>query len=303
MSTFTHNALGEFRLTPRKIVSLAMRVVGSRFLTIRHGLGNRFRRGRVVDPAGRAMVSLTTHGPRLASVHLTIESIASGRERPRRIVLWVDPQDRARADASPKLARLVRRGLEVRNGDAKYRSHNKYIHIVSDPDTREFPFVTADDDVLYHRDWLTLLLDASIEADDSAVVAWWVRRMTFTDGHLDPYFQWPSADRGGIVPAGFFLGGPGALIPPAVSDALLRAGTGFLDTTPRADDVWLNAITHRAGAGVRQVRARRLPSRLIPGSQRVQLATLNVIEGLNDDQISATYSSAELTSIERESRE
>ena len=39
------------------------------------------------------VVSLTTHGDRINSVHITIESILDGKDVPSRVILWLDNID------------------------------------------------------------------------------------------------------------------------------------------------------------------------------------------------------------------
>src|SRR4051812_39338036 len=107
---------------------------------------NRYRRNNVQSrekltlPEG-PIVSLTTHGSRIDTVYLTIESIASGSMRPSRLILWLDNQ--SLYDHMPDtLRRLVTRGLEVRLC-GNYGPHTKYYPFVESHQAFDAPLVTA----------------------------------------------------------------------------------------------------------------------------------------------------------------
>src|ERR1700728_2535296 len=53
-------------------------------------LSNRFSREPVAPCEPGAVVSLTTYGKRVRVVHLAIESIARGKTKPSRLILWLD---------------------------------------------------------------------------------------------------------------------------------------------------------------------------------------------------------------------
>ncbi|MET0954975.1 MAG: hypothetical protein ABWY68_03430, partial [Cryobacterium sp.] len=113
---------------------------------------------RPVTGTGRAVVNLTSYGHRIDTVFYTIESIARGALRPRRVILWLDDADVV-ADPPPALRRLMKRGLEVL-WCADYGPHKKQYAYASTMASAELPLVAADDDVLYPRLWLADLLAA-----------------------------------------------------------------------------------------------------------------------------------------------
>src|SRR6476469_2967541 len=105
------------------------------------------------------VVSMTTHGDRLQTVAIALESIARGRTRPQRMLLWLQTPEQFRT-TPPALRRLERRGVEVLLS-ADYGSHTKYYPYVASVDRHTLPLVTADDDIVYPRNWLALLTDAN----------------------------------------------------------------------------------------------------------------------------------------------
>ena len=114
-------------------------------------LRNRFSDAPVRGDAP-VVVSLTSYGNRIRAVHLAVESMAHGTVRPRRLILWLREADVV-ADPPPPLARLVRRGLELRCTE-DWGPHQKYYPYVRSQPRHALPLVIADDDVRYDRDAL-----------------------------------------------------------------------------------------------------------------------------------------------------
>ena len=138
---------------PRRIAHAVTVRVWVRWLS----LINRYGRSQVCQPPG-PVVSLTTHGDRVATVHLTIESIGRGELRPSRIILWLD-EAATFSNLPPALRRLQKRGLEVKLCK-NYGPHTKYYPYVESEKAMTQPMVTADDDILYLPFWLKKLVEA-----------------------------------------------------------------------------------------------------------------------------------------------
>jgi hypothetical protein len=243
------------------------------------------------------VVSLTTYEPRWHSVHYTIESIGSGRLRPSRLVLWVAPSV-LELGMPEALQRQVERGLEIRSCE-DLGPHKKYFPIVLEGagGATARPLVTADDDVLYPLDWLQTLAQASSQRPDH-IHAHRVHVMAFEkNGRLRPYDQWPACRTTAPNPLHFTTGVAGVLYPPAMQEALRRAGDGFRACCPRADDIWLNAVAWRAGIQVCQTRVFSPLLFEVPGTRLHGLARENVQSGGNDRQLEMTYSAQELARL------
>ena len=104
------------------------------------------------------VVSLTTYGMRSRTVHLAVESIARGRVKPSRLILWIDEPELLQRP-SAHLRRLQDRGLEIRL-TANFGPHKKYYPYVSSQPHHLTALVTADDDALYPTYWLAELTDS-----------------------------------------------------------------------------------------------------------------------------------------------
>jgi len=236
------------------------------------------------------VVSLTTYEPRWHSVHYTLESIGCGRLRPSRLVLWIAPSV-LQLGTPETLQRLVARGLEIRTCE-DVGPHKKYFGQVNEGAASR-DLVTADDDVLYWGDWLQTLA-AAAAARPAYIHAHRAHRMSFAaDGSFLPYAQWPACRSTAPSPLHFTTGVGGVLYPPAMQQALRRAGDGFRDCCPRADDIWLNAVAWRSGIRVCQTRVFGPQLFEVPGTRGHGLARENVGSGGNDRQLQMTYTAQE----------
>lgn len=244
----------------------------------------------LIDLASDIVVSLTSYGPRLQTVHLAIESIGAGSQRPCRLILWTDPG--VCDDELPThLRRLRERGLEIISSPAMYGPHTKYFPYVQSELAHRMMLVTADDDSLYPRRWLEGL--AAARKDPHTIVCYRAHHVGITsDGRMAPYNSWAPVEETRPSRLHFATGVSGVRYPPDFLDLLREDGDAFLASCPRADDVWLHfrAVSH--GYVVRQVvdRPRKFPE--IADTQATALHRSNTAENANDAQIEATYDSA-----------
>lgn len=256
-------------------------------------LRNTFSRKSVVGAPEGPVVSLTSYGARVASVYLTIESIARNDLRPARLILWID--DVQQFNRLPKrLQRLMDRGLEVLLCE-DLGPHKKYYPYLMSQTEFTAPLVTADDDVMYPENWLGSL-NAAYEKNDGVVSCFRARTVAF-DGRsgLAAYHTWPMCNSIDPSPLTFSTGVSGALYPPLLLGHLKLAGRGFTELCPKADDVWLHVNALRAGFKVQQIVRRGPVFPHIPGSQEVALYQFNKNEGGNDRQIRLTYRAADIS--------
>jgi len=258
-------------------------------------LRNRFWRARIVANRG-PVVSLTSYGNRLQTVFLTIESIARGNVKPGRLILWLD-EEPALSNPPRTLKRLIKRGLEIRRTE-NYLSHKKYLPYVLSCDTFAEPLVTADDDVIYPRDWLQSLINA-YSKNSTVINCFRARVINVQDGNLQPFTTWQFCTSTAPSFKHFSEGVGGVIFPPQYLSALKQAGTAFSETCPRHDDVWLNVTAVRNGFPVRQIRTSHASFNLIPDTQKDGLWVANLGND-GDTQIRATYSDADVALIERD---
>ncbi len=237
------------------------------------------------------VVSLTTFGPRLEAVYLTIESIAAGSLLPSRLILWL--QDVETYNRRPDtLRRLETRGLEVRL-TRSYGSHSKYYPYLLSLDKFTSPLVTADDDVLYSRWWLKGLAEAHAQ-NPELVNCYRARVIHLGDGFVRSYFDWTDCLTTQPSVRHLATGVAGCIYPAPLLESLKNAGDGFMDICPKADDVWLHVNALRAGFEVRQITRQQVEFPVIPGTQENGLFQENIWLGRNDEQIKKTYTADDI---------
>lgn len=272
----------------RPSVELLREIAGLRAQNLRS-------RAPVVDPLGDAVVTMTTHGERIRLVWVALESIARGRARPRRLILFLDEPEFARPLPSP-LRRLQRRGLEILPAAPGLGVHAKYWPYVSSILHHELPLVVSDDDMIYPGRWLRVLVDAH-RARPGLVHAFRAHQIPCEGGALRPYRDWRPASGTAASFAHFGTGVSGQLLPAALLERLRDEGERFLGSAPTADDVWINAVAVRHGIRTAQVEAQSRNFPFVPATQATGLYRTNVAGSQNDVQLEQTLSRREIERI------
>ena len=263
----------------------------------------RRRNTRSTEPvtgSAPVVVSLTSFGSRIETVAWAVESIAAGSVRPQRLVLWLE-DDATVLDPPPALARLRRRGLEILP-TSDYGPHKKYYPYVRSLERHVLPLATADDDILYPHDWLQRLL-ASHRESPPQVTCYRANRITVVGDRLAPYASWPRCRTSRPSLAHMATGVSGVLYPPVLLEELARRGEAFLESCPRADDIWLHWVALRSGVPVAQVEDRPRHFLAVPGTQVSSLTASNVHQGGNDRQVAAVYGPEDVAAIRRAAAE
>jgi hypothetical protein len=256
-------------------------------------LRNRWSSEPALDPSG-PVLSLTTHSHRLARVFYTIESIATGSRKPGRIILWLSDEESC-SNPPVTLRRLVSRGLEIHLTE-DLGPHTKYYPYIDRERDLVNPLVTADDDMMYPRDWLKRLI-RSYESNTSAIHCFRVHRIGIRNGRFTPYNEWfPCKD---MQPShcNFITGVSGVIYPPGYLKYLRQQGRAFTQYCPSGDDIWLSVNALRGRFRIAQVEGGQCEFMRIPGTQDKCLYDINVLCGQNQVQLRRTYSEADLSTL------
>ncbi|GAA1469898.1 hypothetical protein GCM10017607_11340 [Microbacterium thalassium] len=217
--------------------------------------------------------------------------------RPRSITLWLDIPETS-WEPTPWLKSQVSRGLTVRF-TSNYGPHTKYYpYCLERPDAGS-TLVTADDDILYPRNWLEVLWSEFLQSGGETVVCHRAHHIELADDNtIAPYLDWTRCTTTAPSPRIFATGVSGVIYPKRMVCALRDAGTAFLDEAPRADDVWLHRVALRERVPVRQATRAPLDLTAVSGTQAMSLGAANVFGEGNDLQIRATYSSADIARLQ-----
>ena len=182
------------------------------------------------------IVSLTTHGNRINSVYLTLESM--GRDPcflPEYFCGWTM---RTHSSVDRCLCAGLKQGVEVRLAP-RYGPHTKYYPYLESRDVFERPLVIADDDICYPRAWLRGLA-VSYNQDPAVVSCYRAHVVSLDGGRLSPYLEWKPCRSSNPSARHFATGVSGCIYPPALLREIKAAGTEFLELCPQADDIWLH---------------------------------------------------------------
>lgn len=272
----------------RKFIDRRLRAV----MIAYYRLHNRLSKARVTQPDG-PVVSLTSYSTRVDAVFLTMESIAGGTLKPSRLILWLDETARL-AELPATLKRLQRRGMEVLECP-NYGPHKKYYPFVAGQPLDK-PLVTADDDVLYPGNWLNGLMESSRISPDT-VICYKAREIQFGSEGLVPYTSWRACLSEVASFRIFAIGVSGVLYPSSFLRILKEQGDAFMQSCPKADDIWLHLHALRHDYRVKQISVRDEHFPSLPGTQDIALSKSNLKQGENDRVIELLYTTSDIDKI------
>jgi len=245
---------------------------------------NIFKKSILVDTNINVVVSLTSYDPRISRVFATIESIGEGKIKPKRLILYLDNSFKQKKIPN-SIKRLEKRGLEIIfcHDDGP---HKKYRPYLLSQETHTLPLVTADDDVLYPKNWLNDLFDAH-ENNSKIIYCHRARALKQNDLEIAPYRTWDACINTEAGLDVFSLGVSGVIYPASFLNRIrvLSSTNVFYAITPYADDIWLNMLARFWGYKKQQIRNNPAEFAQIPLSSSSALHHKNVAQGENDVQI------------------
>jgi hypothetical protein len=251
------------------------------------------------------IVSLTTFDKRIEEVYIAIESIMQQSVKADRIVLCLSKQDCSPQTIPATLKLQEQRGLEILFCEEDLGPYTKYFYTLEKyPDSL---ILTVDDDFMYPPYVIDQLIRA-YQQNPNVIHCARSHRIRFDDnGAIKPYKQWhwdhfDSTPSPLIFPTG--VGGvlyfPGCLHP----DALNKKA--FQELCPKADDVWLKAMSLRQGVQCAQVPDHRDWGKrflTIEGTQEFSLKRQNKqASSGNDHKIQRVFDHYQLWDAVREER-
>ncbi|MCI2235399.1 glycosyltransferase family 2 protein [Helicobacter sp. CaF467b] len=240
------------------------------------------------------IVSLTSYPKRIPYIKYAIYTLLNQNVKPYRVVLWLSKEEfpNKEKDLPQELLEFVKKGLEIKWCDQNLYSYKKLI-----PSLKEFSnsiIVTADDDILYPKDWLEKLYRA-YKKDPNFIHCHRAHRITFDkQNHVKPYMEWEHLiENKSTVPSflNFQTGGGGVLYPKnCFFEDILREDK-FMQLSPRADDIWFWAMALLKGTKINVVEnnVNKIQSSFMDFDEVGHLFSKN--EKNNDLQLNAVFES------------
>lgn len=247
-----------------------------------HGIKLAFKSAKDLNTRNSAteipvVVSLTTIPSRIRKVHLTIRSILSQEEQPKKIVLWL--HERFEGKIPRSLKKIEGDLFEIRFSQHDF-SHLKLIESLL-----AFPseaIVTIDDDLMYPPDFLKLLYKSHLQYPND-IISNQVREITFdANGAPLPYIEWKHQIKQPenpkfIMPLGVF----GVLYPAQSLDVRVTNVPLLESHAPKADDLWFKAMSLLKGTTSRVAPFQTKNPILILGTQKIALKRTNKHQDFN----------------------
>lgn len=231
------------------------------------------------------IVSLTSFPARIENVWMVIEAMKRQTILPEKIILWLSREQFPTMESIPtKLLARQDDLFEIRVVDGDIKSHKKYYY-----SSREFPdslLLLIDDDIFYPLEMIERLLKA-YQNNPQAVICKYGYIMKFDEnGLLLPYRYWKQLTINSKDKNLFFGSGGGTLFTPSKLHRDLTNKDLFLQLTPSADDIWLNAMVKLASLPIELIDP-YLPLPIKGNNKNITLSSVNVGENKNDEQLKA----------------
>jgi len=232
----------------------------------------------------KVIVSLTSHPPRLSTIHICLKSLLRQTYKPDKLILYLC-DDVKESDLKPNVLGLVKHGLTIERVPQNLKPHKKYYYAMS-----QYPneiIITVDDDLKYSKKLIEILIN-SYEKHPNIISASRVHKiMLDKNGDLKPYKKWKYnyREKDALTPSFqlFATGGAGTLYPPNCMDEELFNIENITNLCLNADDIWLKIMQIRKKTKV-VLANRKLFERyiLILRSQKTALMYSNRLMNAND---------------------
>ena len=242
-----------------------------------------------INDQSNLIVSLTSFPARIDVVYLSIKSLLNQTQRPQKVVLWLGEAQFPKGEAGlpHSLLALKPLGLDIEFCE-DLKAHKKYFFAF-----QKYPnnlIVTVDDDVIYPKNLLAVLMETHLTYPHS-IVANRVRLMELEGANFKPYRGWKINEVGAQNPSKnlFSTGVGGVLYQPQFFPKSFFDIEGIKQTNCSADDIWLKAgqVVNNIPVAFTDYYFNQFIE--IPHSQKESLYSTLVFENGNDQQIIAVF--------------
>jgi hypothetical protein len=242
------------------------------------------RTAHSVHEASPCIVAVTTYPARVGAVHLTLRSILKQSFAVDRTYLVLSSLEfpRGVVDLPRSLRKLLRKTaprIQVLFTTDNQLSFKKLLPVLARHPRATI--LTADDDVIYTRDW-ALGLFSEHKKTPGVVLGTRGTMLRITGRSAVPYADWRPADIGLVSHNVFLTGRGGILYPPESLDPRVFDWEAASSLCVHADDVWFKAMSTLAGFEAMRIESgRELPAN--GATQREALWRRN--QGLNQNDV------------------
>ena len=222
------------------------------------------------------IISLTSYPARIKDVHITINSLLNQSLKPYKTILWLSKNQFPNGNKGlPKnLIDLVDKGLTIEynnENDGDIKSYRKLI-----PTLKKYPnniIVTADDDIIYDKNWLEKLYKTHLKHPKD-IVAHRITKFEYKKNAFKiikggkKYYKSPSF-LNKLTGVGGVLYFPNCFYKDILKEEL------FMKLAPTNDDIWFWLQAVLKGTRIRVVDNPNIKLNYVPNSQNVGLYKIN----------------------------
>ena len=232
------------------------------------------------------IISLTSYPARINTINQVVESLLNQSFKADKIILWLAPEQfpNKERDLPKQLLDLKDKGLTI-DWYHDIKSYKKLIPALIKYSNAII--VTADDDLIYPKDWLKILYE-SYECNPNNIHCHRAHRVLFDrKNNILPYNQWMMEIKTKKASFNNFLTGIGGVLYPqnCLYRDILKENL-FMNLCPTNDDIWFWAMCVMNNRKISIVKSNYSYSSLcIEGTQEDALYKTNVLENKNDEQI------------------
>lgn len=230
------------------------------------------------------IVSMTSYPPRFRTLDKVIASLKAQSLKADLLILWINEIDCALV---PKqISEQQNEFFQIRSlKGVDLRSYKKLI-----PSLIAYPnsiIVTADDDVLYYKNWLRDLYDESVNRQHACIICHTARRVVMCGDNMAPYASWGEidADESAVGQDVFPTGVGGILYGPDTLAEVAKDYTSALACAPNGDDIWFFFSAQFKMSSRIKIPSKFHDPAVIEETQNVALWKQNLQRGGNDRQI------------------
>lgn len=206
------------------------------------------------------IVSFTTYSKRLATVNDMIASLLKQTYKPFKIVCNITQED------FKKFPEKYKKNITFNIIPFDLRPHNKYYWTMIK--YKKNPIITVDDDCVYNKDTIKMLMDSYLKNENS-IFSLRAHRKTFSNGILNPYEKWEKSVNDNNENNLFVTGVGGVLYPPNI----LNVNETWLDIVKKyitVDDIVLHYFELKQNIKIAHIK-NNIPYVPIKESQKVSL--------------------------------